>query len=250
MTARVPFDTWAAFYDATLPDDRPDRPFFVEYCRNHDGPVLELGCGTGDIYLDLLEANVDAYGIDISAEMLDVLHRKASRRGLEPTVERADITDFSFDLTFETVIAPLNIVRHVSSLADQRAVFRNVSAALDDDGTFVFWVDLPDLDELCEQRDGSRTTQRFEREGQEYELEIQTGLADAIEQTVTYVFEYTDVETGQTVASMEFDMSLVPKRQFDLLLDDARFSEWTYYNGAELSPLTTPRDPVVCIVKA
>lgn len=249
MAKRVPFDAWARFYDATLPDDRPDRPFFLEFCRNHDGPVLELGCGTGDIYLDLLAENIDAYGIDISNEMLEVLHRKASQRDLEAKVKQATITDFSFDVTFQTVIGPLNIVRHVTSLTEQRLVFRNVSDALDVGGQFVFWIDLPDIDELCEQRDGSRTTHQFEYDGQEYELVIQIELTDTIEQTVTYMFEYTDVETSETVASMEFDMALVPKRQFDLLLDDAAFSEWTYYNGAELNPLASPQEPVICIAK-
>ena len=249
MVAGVPFDTWARFYDTTLPVDRPDRPFFIDVCRNHDDPVLELGCGTGDLYLDLLEEDIDAYGIDISNEMLDVLRRKASQRGLEPKVRLASITDFSFDVAFETVIGPLNIVRHVPSLAEQRAMFRTVSDALAVGGQFVFWIDLPELDELCEQRDGSRTTQQFEYEGREYALEIRIELTDPIEQTVTYVFEYADIETGDLVASMEFDMALIPKQQLDLLLDDASFSEWTYYNGPELNPLTTPREPVVCFAK-
>ncbi len=181
--------------------------------------------------------------------MLDVLCRKAAQRGLEAKVKQANITDFSFDVTFKTVIGPLDIVRHVSSLAEQRAVFRNVSDALDGDGQFVFWVDLLDLDELCEQRNGSRTTQRFEHDGSEYELGIRIELTDTIAQTVTYVFEYTDAESGETVASMEFEMALIPKQQFDLLLDEAGFSEWTYYNGPDLKPLRSTHDPVVCIAK-
>lgn len=249
MAEQIPFDVWAKFYDATLPSDRPDRPFFVEFCRNHDDPVLELGCGTGDIYLDLLASNIDAYGIDLSEKMLDALRRKASEQGLDTNVEQADITEFSFDIAFNTVIAPLNVVRHVSTLAEQRAVFRNVSDVLSDRGLFVFWINLPAFDELCEQRNGTTTTQRFDHEGQEYELAIRIELTDPIEQTVTYAFEYTEIETGETVAVMEFDMALVPKQQFDLLLDDSGFSDWMYYNGTELNPLTTPREPVICIAE-
>lgn len=248
MAERVPFDTWARFYDTTLPGDRPDRPFFLQFCRDREAPVLELGCGTGDIYLDLLEEDINAYGIDISNEMLSVLRRKASQRGLEAQVTQANITNFSFDVTFETIIGPLNIIRHVVSLDDQRAVFCNVYDALASGGEFAFWVDLPDLDELCEQRDGERTIQRFEHDGREYELEIRIELSDTIEQTVTYMFEYTDIESGERVASMEFEMALVPKQQFDLLLDDAGFSEWTYYNGPELNPLTSSHEPVICAV--
>lgn len=247
MVDGTPFDPWARFYDTTLPENRPDRPFFVEFCREHDGRVLELGCGTGDVYLELLAADIDAYGIDISNEMLAVLRRKAAERGLDANVTQATITDFSFDVRFEAVIGPLNIVRHVTSLDEQRAVFHNVWNALDADGQFVFWVDLPDIDDLCEQRCGVDTTERFEHDGRTYELAIRIELADDLEQTVTYVFEYTDLEADDVVASMAFDMAVVPKQQFDLLLDDAGFSEWTYYNGAALDPLTTPEEPVICI---
>ena len=247
MAERVPFDSWARFYDTTLPEDRPDRPFFLEFCRTHEGPVLELGCGTGDIYLDLLAEGIDAYGIDISSEMLDTLHRKASERGLDAKVTQADITDFSFDVTFGTVIGPLNIVRHVTSLDDQRAVFRNVADALGVGGQFVFWVDLPDFDELCDQRDGSGTTQQFEHDGRKYELMIKIELTNPVDQTVTYEFEYTDLETNDSVASMRFEMALISKQQYDLLLDDAGFSKWTYYNRPELDPLTSVHEPVICV---
>jgi SAM-dependent methyltransferase len=245
----VPFDTWARFYDAALPADRPDRPLFVELGREADGPVLELGCGTGDVYLELLAAGVDAHGIDLSGEMLDVLERKAVARGLEPRVRRADVADFAFEIGFDLVIAPLNVVRHVVDLADQRAAFRNVFDALEPDGRFVFWVDLPDLDEVCEQRDGTTTNRRFTHEDREYDLAIRIELRDPIEQTLTYSFAYTDAETGDAVASMAFEMALVPKRQFELLLADAGFDRWTFYNGAELDPLSTASEPAVCLAE-
>jgi SAM-dependent methyltransferase len=242
-----PFDPWARFYDATLPAGRPDRPFFVDFCRDTDGPVLELGCGTGDIYLDLLAAGVDAYGVDISEEMLDTLAAKASDRNLSPTVTRADITDFSFETEFRIVIGPLNIVRHVTTLDEQRAVFRNVAAALVDGGQFVFWVDLPDFDALCEQRTGVTTTQRFVHDGREYDLEIRVEIVDPLDGTLGYAFRYTDCDSGEIVSTMAFEMAIVPKQQFDLLLDDAGFSAWTYYNGTELAPLSTPAEPVICL---
>jgi SAM-dependent methyltransferase len=242
-----PFDPWARFYDATLPADRPDRPFFVDFCRDVDGPVLELGCGTGDIYLELLAAGVDASGIDISEEMLDTLGAKASQQNLTPKVTRADITDFSFETEFRVVIGPLNIVRHVTDLDEQRAVFRNVAAALADGGQFVFWVDLPDFDTLCEQRTGTTTTQRFTVDDREYELEMGIEIVDQLEETVGYTFRYTDCDSGETVSTMTFEMAIVPRQQFDLLLDDAGFSAWTYYNGTELDPLSTPSEPVICI---
>jgi cyclopropane fatty-acyl-phospholipid synthase-like methyltransferase len=70
----------------------------MNYNRPYDGSVLEVGCGTGRIYLDLLRAGVDADGIDLSAAMLEEPRRKAAEAGLEPNVGRADTTTFESDL--------------------------------------------------------------------------------------------------------------------------------------------------------
>lgn len=66
------FDAWSGIYDAEVADDGgEDVAFYRELALDADGPVLEIGCGTGRIYLELLAAGVDAYGVDISAAMLE-----------------------------------------------------------------------------------------------------------------------------------------------------------------------------------
>jgi SAM-dependent methyltransferase len=72
------FDAWSEFYDAELAARDPDDVgFYRERASAVDGPVLELGCGTGRITLELLADGVDAYGIDVSAEMLATLRETA-----------------------------------------------------------------------------------------------------------------------------------------------------------------------------
>ena len=56
--------THAAFYEAlTGANARGDVPFYVETARETEGPVLELACGTGRVYLDLLAAGVDGRAV-------------------------------------------------------------------------------------------------------------------------------------------------------------------------------------------
>ena len=69
-----------------------------------DGPVLEIGIGTGRIALPLVGEGLNLVGVDISREMLARLRENA--RGLPPPVAIADATRLPFaDHTFAGAIA-------------------------------------------------------------------------------------------------------------------------------------------------
>jgi glycosyltransferase involved in cell wall biosynthesis/ubiquinone/menaquinone biosynthesis C-methylase UbiE len=86
------------------PDDL-DRALFrrlgpLDGCR-----VLELGCGSGDLTLQLLERRAEVVAVDLSSEMLDIARRRAARfvpnASLElvaAPVEATTLPDESFDL--------------------------------------------------------------------------------------------------------------------------------------------------------
>ena len=82
------FDLWAKWYDAmyTSEEDKEDVEFYVREAKKAKGKVLEIACGTGRVYLELLRNSIDAYGIDISDALLKVLRNKAKKEGLEVKV--------------------------------------------------------------------------------------------------------------------------------------------------------------------
>ena len=49
-----------------------DAAFYLEEAKASDGPVLELGCGTGRLVIPLLETCLEVHGLDASAAMLEV----------------------------------------------------------------------------------------------------------------------------------------------------------------------------------
>jgi ubiquinone/menaquinone biosynthesis C-methylase UbiE len=60
-----------------------DRAFYRAIIEQRGGPVLDVGCGTGRLLLDFLEAGFDVDGVDNSPEMLAICREKAASAGLD-----------------------------------------------------------------------------------------------------------------------------------------------------------------------
>lgn len=85
------------------------QPAFVELANEGaiKGSVLDVGCGTGDIVLELAERGHDAWGIDIVQIAIDQAKAKARLRGLETEVTFlvGDALEIEhLNRTFDTVI--------------------------------------------------------------------------------------------------------------------------------------------------
>ena len=100
------FEKWAKVYDIIYGKYKDDIDFYIREARKVKGKILEIACGTGRVYLELLKDGVDAYGIDISQNMLQVLKKKAKELGLKPKVKKADMRNFRFNTKFSLIIIP------------------------------------------------------------------------------------------------------------------------------------------------
>jgi SAM-dependent methyltransferase len=60
-----------------------DRPFYRAIVERRDGPALDVGCGTGRLILDYLQAGLDVDGVDNSPEMLEICRAKAAVSGVD-----------------------------------------------------------------------------------------------------------------------------------------------------------------------
>ena len=63
----------ARFYDAYFTGLEGEVDFYIDEALDADGPVLELGCGTGRVLLPIARAGVEITGLDVSADLLGVL---------------------------------------------------------------------------------------------------------------------------------------------------------------------------------
>jgi ubiquinone/menaquinone biosynthesis C-methylase UbiE len=83
--------------------------------------VLDVGCGTGTLVAELASLGVRAFGVDTSAEMLEVARRKAPRAGLKlAEAERLPFKDASFDRV--TFVLSVHLVDRPRAFAETRRV--------------------------------------------------------------------------------------------------------------------------------
>lgn len=226
----------ARFYDAEMADiDRGDVAFYVDAARSADGPVLELACGSGRVYLDVLDAGVDADGLDVAEGSLDLLREKAAARGLDPEVWQGDMTDFAVDRTYDLAYCPFNAVQHLTTTDEQLSMLRSVHDALAPGGRFVFDVFVPSFEIICESY-GEWIPETVEYRGEVHEHRERTSIVDEVEQRFRFEGELRDSD-GETVFSVSHDLAMLPKRQVELLARQSPFEDWTVQGDFEDRPV-------------
>jgi len=227
----------AELYDCRLADaDRGDVPFYRDLARRIDGPTLELACGTGRVHLELLDAGVDADGIDRDTDRLDRLRAKAAERGLDASVWRADMLDFEADRAYDLAICPFNTVQHAASVADQRRLLETVHDALAPGGRFVFDTFVPSFDVVCETY-GEWETRELECDGRTYTHRTRSRLVDRVAQQFE-VENVTESPDGTVVHEATYRLSMLPKQQVELLARDSPFDSWRVEGGFDGDELT------------
>jgi len=219
-------DDWAPYYEAHLAEfDREDVAFYRDRARETAGPVLELACGTGRIYLDVLEAGVDVDGLDASAGSLSLLRERATERGLEPSVWQADMRSFEVERAYDLVYCPFNAVQHLHGIDDQLSALESVYDALAPGGSFVFDVFVPSFEVICGTYDAWQTT-TFTLDGTTHEHRSRSRIVDEVAQLVAVEQEVRD-SADAVVAETTHRIKLLPKRELELLVRESPFESWS-----------------------
>ncbi|HWQ84289.1 MAG TPA: class I SAM-dependent methyltransferase [Anaerolineales bacterium] len=109
----------AYLYAAHTQRHLEDLPFWLGLAHQADGPILELGCGTGRILLSVLQSGLPIIGLDRDPDMLAVLKEKSCKAQKSPAIVQADMSAFNFEQLFSLIILPCNTI---STLSDSSRV--------------------------------------------------------------------------------------------------------------------------------
>lgn len=231
-------EIFARFYDLIYHQmrDGADSDFFIDRIRQTKGRILEIGVGTGRLFMKALESGADIYGIDISPAMLDILRGKLPPE-YQHRIRLQNIVDFKSDIKYDLVVAPFRVFMHLIEKQHQLNALNNVYDNLNHGGVFIFDTFIPDLKMLISGLDNVVDFDGEFESGNRVKRTVTT-RPDLINQIINITFRIDWNEGGSNYTS-EWKTPLRYFFRFELehLIERSRFRTYRIsgdFNGHDL----------------
>lgn len=124
----VDYNQWIAFFKkkaARLKKSQPLR-------------VLDIGCGTGEIAIQLAKEGYEVVGVDLSEDMLAVANNKAIEAGVSVEFYQQDMVEISGFAPFDIVLIFCDSLNYLQTEEDVQRTLQNVYELVLPDGIFLF----------------------------------------------------------------------------------------------------------------
>ena len=234
------------FYDLTFGDQKGDIPFWTRQAKEAGGKILEVACGSGRVYLELLKEGLDAYGIDSSEEMLVALREKARALKLRPNVRLADMRNFNVKHKFSLIAIPARAFLHNLTVDDQLNTLKSCQKHLATSGKLIINFFYPSREVIADTYGKEIRRSLDTKEGQ-IELISKSYFVDEPGQIIEFTFTW--MKDNQVLSRFRSRLSLIYKREFELLLRLAGFKRWQVYGGFDYQPLESSNQEMVWIIE-
>lgn len=239
------YDQIARFYDLTHASLTDDIPLILSLAAQANGPVLELGCGSGRLLLPLARAGHRVSGLDLSAAMLDRARARLAQENTAVqqriTLHQANMTDFVLPEAeqFGLVIVPYNTLFHLDT-AQTLAMLRRVSDYLAENGRLFLDLANPvDIANTPEDALLSLENVLTDPETGELIVHLASNRLDTANQTlhITWIYDVSSPSGGpveRTVAQGAYHYRY--PHQLELLLQEAGYKLRHLWGDYDQSP--------------
>jgi SAM-dependent methyltransferase len=243
------------FYDLFYGERDDDLQMYRDFALAADGPILEVGCGTGRVLIPLALDRYHVTGLEVSEAMLAAARAKtsAAQVGDRVTLIQGDMRDFEIPARFGLAFIPINTFMHCYDTSQQLACLRCIHRHLRPGGQLVVDVYQPDPQTLLES-DG-----RLVSEGTLHDPEtghtVQrffTRRLDMASQTQHLTFIIDEIgPAGEVHRSLfPFCMRFVYRYEMELLLHATGYSLEEVYGSYELEPFDSSSEKMIFVARA
>lgn len=248
------YDTIARYYDLVSAHDDRDIALFAALARRLDGPVLELGVGTGRVALALAGMGFEVTGIDDSPAMLALARDKAGAAGVSPRLERATFADFDLGARFGLIVCAADSFLHALTPEVQIAALQRAAAHLTPGGRLVLdlpafagpWLDWePGARPLDLIWSGSLPDGGFLHY-------LGTFEADPALQTrhITHLFDVTSVDGTLRRQTVRSSVRFIFPAELTLLVQAAGLAVEAIHGGYDLEPFDGAAERMIAVLRS
>jgi SAM-dependent methyltransferase len=191
------YATLARYYDLENASFTEDLDYWLELAEEFGDPILEIGCGTGRVLLNLARRGHTVTGIDNAPEMLARLQAKlnaASDRQMAapPLLVPASMETFELPQLFRLAILPFNTFMHLLTAGAQLATLDRIRRHLAPGG--VLALDLPNPGEAYAAQEQGLTLERTFADGDHTVQQFSSVAIDRAAQlaNVTWIYDATN----------------------------------------------------------
>jgi len=130
------------FKDDTLREAKFFEKVFAKYVPRPVKRVLEPGCGSGRLIVEMAARGYQMTGLDLNETALDFCRAKLEKKSLNARLVKGDMTHFEFKHKFDAAINTINTFRHLLTEEDAILHLRSVANSLRTGGVFVLGLHL------------------------------------------------------------------------------------------------------------
>jgi SAM-dependent methyltransferase len=225
----------------------PDADFYRELAAESGGPVLELGCGTGRVLLDIAARGTDCAGVDSSEAMLTVLRNKPGAERLSLTCAPMQSFDLG-DRRFALIFSAFRPFQHLYGVEDQLACLACVRRHLAPGGRFAFDVFYPRLDRVALEHEPETEDLCFQ-DGADTIVRLVTVRRDPARQLLQVEMRFERRRDGSVIGSESerINMRWFYRYELEHLMFRAGFASVTIYGDFDRSPVGAASPELVVV---
>ena len=236
-----------AAYDRSAQLDGKDVALYRALAREGGGPVLELGCGTGRVLLEIAKDGFPCTGLDASQHMLARLRAKSAF----PNLRLVHAPMQAFDLPgerFGLIFSAFRAFQHLYTVEDQLACLDCARRHLAPGGRLAFDVFAPRLARMAFAEEPEAVDLRFELDGEQV-ARFARVTRDPVEQILHVHFRYERSRDGHVVGNehASFRMRWFWRYELEHLLARAGFREVAIHGDFERRPITAESPAFVVV---
>jgi glycine/sarcosine N-methyltransferase len=134
------YDLIAENYSAIFPPDKNRVRFIKSMCPSGSAGILDVGCATGDIAIELANAGYDVTGIDLNSRMIDIAKSKIKNLRHKIEFHVMNMLDIDKLGIFNLILCFGNTLPHLQSETEVNNFFIAANTCIPDNGAFIFQI--------------------------------------------------------------------------------------------------------------